>query len=176
MTTFSNIKQAVDYHPTCPICNSSLSISNSGVMYDIHDKNIIRILMPESANEYSNYILYLDIITSQIKNEYKFSASYNGLYYQGLTLCCNHCNKFHYVLKLIIDIDKKTVSEIVLNSESVFIRDENGVANRIRNTYYDNTTTYEINFRTIINVPMISINFNNTTETFERLKNLIIFS
>lgn len=179
MTKFDNIKQALDYHATCPICDSIPDIRNENIRYDNYEADILRIITPRGNDEYSESILYIDILTNVLTidlNNKHPSKPYNGIYHQGITLDCSQCNEFHFILKLTIDINQKIVSNIELNSEAVLIRDEEGAAHRIKNTYYDNKTTYDFNFKPLVVVPMIPINFDNIEETMDRLKNLIIFS
>lgn len=182
MKKFNNLFQAIHYFDKCPSCHQKLSISNRSAWIEHHHNKItikFRLL--------HNDILSLEIKQDSTNVEINIKQSLSdlgylnyGINYQSLHINCDNpnCGMFSFALQLKIDISKKYIEEISLYSESLSYEDQNSVLWEIENNYYQNNTklSHHLSDKTkSYQIPLLSINYENIPDTFDKVKNLINF-
>lgn len=178
MKEFPNLSSAISYFSHCPICQQKLSV-NRRYYHQHNDKSYVRF------NLIGNDFLTICLQTQEISINLRQSASefgyFNyGLNYQSIRLDCQNpdCGLFSYALQLEIDLNQKIIKSICLSSESISQEDESGNLVEIENIYCQKLTqlTQYINGKNKkYQLPLFSINFNNISETFDKIKKLSAF-
>lgn len=175
MKKFDSILDAINFRTQCPVCQSKLQID------DRKSVNSSKKLVFEILG-YHNYI-YVDLITQQIELilDDNNKSKKHGILGHPLTIGCETCNMYSFVIQLWIDLDNKSINDIFLNSESFSWEDEEETLHEIISSYATNKTKYNY-FKTDqyasdgqIVLPLVFIDMNNPKETIDRIKKLLIF-
>lgn len=104
---------------------------------------------------------------------------YHGKFMHGLSMECMSCCQFSYNIQLHMDIIKRKIVGIFLNSENISIEDH-GMIHEIKNIYATDETFYACfpkdgTDKRII-LPLIPLDLKYPQNTINRIKSLLIFS
>lgn len=101
-----------------------------------------------------------------------------------VTISCNNCHKYQYVIQVHVSLSERRLVDLVLNSETIIV--ENMAKEyRIRNVYTTDKTELEIRHTHLshfhepedeMEIPLIPLNIEDPMKTVERIKKLIVFS
>lgn len=176
---FESLLKALQHHPFCPLCQSSLtpdcrSFSPAHLTINIG---------------YTDAPLRINLETQDIDWEDPLET-YVGAYLNFLTLDCRNCLKFGYVLLLTFDLNIPTLTSIRLDSESILWGDAHNTLHEVKSRYPSETSQYSVfpDFKDItvfnlnyhkedsITLPFIPINFSQPEETIQRAQTMAVFS
>ena len=201
MIKFKSIQDALDYRTFCPVCHNSLSIDDKyGLMIkkEYDSKNKITLIWKSNQDELVINLngdriesLTKKVVSSTIYGlpgcivGHGYTSIENGTMYTSLSVGCNDCCQYSYVVQVLVNISKKVIDNIVLNSELITIEDDE-VIHEIRNIYTTDKTEYSwfktgqdeedpIDEKSII-LPLVPLDLVCPEKTVERVRNLILFS
>jgi hypothetical protein len=108
---------------------------------------------------------------------------YNGKLFESLTIGCQNCHQFSYVVQVVIDGTAMRVEHLFLNSEFISWS-EKEITHEIKNIYPTGKTEYSRSasigkshlIDCNISIPLIPLNLTNPVETMDRIKKLNLFS
>lgn len=173
---FESLLKGLQHHPLCRLCQSSLtpdcqSLGPNHLILDIGDGSMRVELDPQTVS----WEKYLKITNS---------------YLNFLTLDCQNCLKFGYVLLLTFDLNEPTLTSVRLDSESILWEDAHNTLHEVKSRYPSETSQYSVfpDFKDItvfnlnyhkedsITLPFIPINFAQPEETIQRAQTMAVFS
>jgi hypothetical protein len=126
------------------------------------------------------------VCSSDLYHENGSAAASNGHKYLGLGRDSCKCQKYSFMLQLIVNLKLLNLSEIYLNSEKVIIINQEG-RYEIRNVYTTNKTEYgffpgnpevelvDVSYKHQL-LPLIPLDRQHPDKTLQRIKNLLIFT
>ena len=201
MIQFNHLLEGMYYYNNCLMCNNAMSIQNEGINYDRNyasnrtgynlifslekiDKLIINPYTEEIEIETYKYndpaVDYsycaggrVTDYSSQNSSHYDYSDSFQ------VNISCNKCKNFSYILDLVIDLSQKRIHQMLLSEVTICLEEQVG-SYFIVNNFYSNETSLLFSGmgseKTLLNIPLVDIDYNNPKNTFSRLKKLILFS
>lgn len=191
ISPYHNLDHALACNKTCPACEGPTILNNGQVFgpgpllmlshgddeicIDIETHDIQLQVNRHEEMIIGNSPIYYN---SKMNNSY---IQYGGKYAIKMQINCpNSKRHFYSVLQLWMDLDKRKLESVYLNSVSSYFQDDKKVNHMIKNLYMNSTTCYSYgrisDITTEIVVPIIPINFQNPQETIDRVKKLVIFS
>ena len=195
--TFNSFNELFRFFKTCPICASLIndfkcfisraSFTEFNEYLEIKDPDLDLIINLKNNNVdivertykynkiwdigsnssyilgYSNYAVNYIIVDDVLTSSYSIH-------------CINEC--YNYVINLHISLNQRKLVNITIDSETVFIDDNNDV-HEISNCYPEMKTYYKCiskqkNFDKI-QIPLISNTLTNPLESYNRIKNMLIY-
>lgn len=191
MKIFESLKEGFYYQTHCPICSNELRVNDRDA--EVKKDNQRFLLTWELTDDALN----IDVDTGEAELIIKdpspatfkpgqattayvhgWTPVYSGYLFLRAELECNKCCQYSFLLKILVDLDAKKVSEVQLNSEIVCLEIGRDV-HEIKNIYStDQTEYYRAGFGEAkpLLLPLIPLNLQNPEKTLDRIKKLIIFS
>lgn len=219
MMQFPSLLSALSYQETCPLCSHRMDISERERDRDIatdigyeYRENVKRISFYLTAGEED--IITINPYTEEVEininqrsrgRNMVYSGNANKTYNPGphytlnekflhsLTINCQQCCRYWYVLQVHVDLGARKIAGVFLNSENIIV-EEGDVAHEIQANYAIEKTKYacfskdsgrQIRFGEIsgpyvsekrAELPLIPINLVDPMETVARVRKLLIFS
>lgn len=190
MKPFKSIAEALSYQKICPICEEYMTIDLLGALG--RDDNIVWALSP---NE-----LCINVDTSEVKIIER-AVTYpkvnwphttkphvaSGLEFVRLGMVCEDCYQYEYVIQIVVDLDKKKIINMYLNSETITIEDDTQTIHEIANSYAFEETEYGSFPRSkgrgaiypkcdkCIKLPLIPLDIHDPLKAVARIKALSAF-
>lgn len=179
---FESLLKGIQHHPSCPLCQSSLTpdCQFDAAHLDLNiDGNSLRVYLDPQSTNWSP----------------SFSQN-SGSYLYLLTVDCQSCFKFGYVLALTFGLNVPTLLSIHLDSESILWEDADNTLHEVHSRYPTKTSRYSVfpDFNDLtkhrlltkdrltylkedkITLPFIPINFAQPEETIQRAQTMAVFS
>lgn len=112
------------------------------------------------------------------------SLSQSGTDLFPVTISCNNCHNYQYIVQVHVSLSERRLTGLVLNSETIVIQDM-AKQYRIRNLYTTEKTELEFRHTHLshfhepedeMEIPLIPLNIEDPMRTVERIKKLIVFS
>lgn len=201
MIKFKSIQDALAYRPFCPICYERMEVDNKyGAQvrreYDSEEK--ITLIWKSNQDE---LIINLnndrvESLTKKVRSSaifglpgqiigFEYTPVENGIMYTSLAVGCEGCFQYSYVVQILVDISRKMIDSVILNSELISVEDKETL-HEIRNVYTTDKTEYSwfktgqsegepVDEKSII-LPLVPLDLSCPEKTVERIRNLILFS
>lgn len=208
MKKFHNILSGINYQPFCPSCKSHMRINGPESNVVLNYGQDLLANLNTITFEWENESIELEVESGSVCNITQRSnmntmyaignanpifSSHGappGIPNSGIFMCrlrrtCNECSMYSYTLQIVIDMERKMVGAVFLNTESISFEntDISGIHKvcEIKNLYGTKKTVYTIfeiesGKDKILELPLIPLNLQNPEETLSRIKNLVIFS
>ncbi len=199
MIKFKSIQDVLDYRPFCPVCHESLVIDNKyGAQVKKGNKEKVTLVWKSNQDELTINLDgdRIESLTKRVTSSiiygipahivgYDYTPIENGIMYVSLSIGCEGCCQYSYVVQILVDLSQKIIDSIVLNSELLTIEDKDTI-HEIRNVYTTGKTEYSW-FKTSqteeealdekrITLPLVPLDLIYPEKTIERVRNLIVFS
>jgi len=199
MKQFQTLDEAFHHQSNCPFCHKVITkgwaqMTFDGgetlVEFDLGKTSVTLDYKTGDLREYKTSSPFEEIATRSYpvyaSNGSAHSAQRNGKELFRVICACTECSQYTYVLQIHLDMDKRRVVGIFLNSETLSI--EKGTdLHEIKNVYATNKTEYstftnyesddiKTNDRKSIVLPLIPMDLSNPTKTLDRIKTLVLFS
>ena len=201
MTAFYNLDEAFGYRRYCPCkhCGHTLFPEVATIVHSDGNQSVKLALGGNTLTVglYSNAVISYEE-ERQNQTVYSLSGSYlsrtnrsynlHSLSKQGtdmfpVTVSCNNCHRYNYVLQVMVNLSQGCLVGLVLNSETIVV-DDYVKMYTIKTIYTTQKTEMEIRHLHLsqyhepeakIEYPMIPLNIEEPMKTVERLKKLTVF-
>jgi len=197
MKQFQNLIEAIKYHSTCPFCSGKMSTD----MDLTYDENSLKAYLKFGVSKVIVDCVTNDIIQyseqSSIDTTYSIGCgrpavqtwgasqglSTNGVDYRRVSISCEDCYKYGYLVQVLISLSDAKIVGLFLNSETVSVEDMARLY-EIKNIYATEKTEMSIFHQLTskqkgpldkVDLPLIPLDLQNPMKTVERIKKLIVF-
>lgn len=201
MTAFYNLDEAFSYRRYCPCkhCSHSLFPESATIKYGERQREV-EFAIGETTltvSSHSNTILSYAEARKDVgvygvghsslmyasPSRHLLSLSKNGTDMFPVTVSCNNCHRYNYVLQVHVNLSQGCLLGLVLNSETMAVEDMAKLYT-IKNIYTTGKTEMEVRHTHLsqhhasqskIEYPLIPLNVEEPMKTVERLKKLTVF-
>lgn len=202
MTAFYNLDEALSYRRYCPCkhCSHSLFPETATIKYGDRRREVEfaiggdKLTVCSHSNAVISYhekqednLVYGGMRSPTLmyagSSRHLWSLSKSGTDMFPVTVSCNNCHRYNYVLQVHVSLAQGLVLGLVLNSESITIEDMAKLYT-ITNIYTFEKTEMEVRHMHVshlhesqskIEYPLIPLNVEEPMKTVERLKKLTVF-
>lgn len=197
MKQFKNLIEAINYHNTCPFCSGKMSTD----MDLTYDENSLKAYL-----KFGNSKVIVDCVTNAIIQYSELSStnttysigcgkpavqqwgaaqglSTNGIDYRRVSISCEDCYKYGYLVQVLISLSEAKIVGLFLNSETVSVEDMARLY-EIKNIYatektematFHQHTSRQKGPLDKVEFPLVPLDLQNPMKTVERIKKLIVF-
>lgn len=197
MKHFKNLHEAIQYHERCPFCAGKM-VTDMDVTYD---DNSHKAYLKFGASKVIVDCVTNDIIQyseqSSVNTTYSIGCgkpaiqswgasqglSTTGIDYRRVSISCDDCYKYGYLIQVIISLKDAKILGLFLNSESVSIEDGARLY-EIKNIYATEKTEMSTFHQHLskqrgaldkVEFPLVPLDLQDPMKTVERIKNLLAF-
>lgn len=216
MMPFHTLSQIFSYQPYCPLCKSctavfpgevsrsdkwgpsgyhraTLTFYSGGSSADV-DIDTGMIIDWRETRQLERYYTIGGDTASYSPSRYAYANSpgsgfsSSGIDIFRLTMGCQVCHKYQYLIQVHLSFSERRFRVAYLNSESISFEETNGVLYEINNNYCTGKTEYIVFTRKyegipdgtpdgkICQLPLIPLNLRDPAKTLHRVKTLLVFS
>ena len=200
MTSFYNLDEAFSYRRYCPHKNCGhglfpevtikygdtyrhveFPLNGDALTVDLHSNAVISYTQKEQNQ--TVYGLGRSSLMYASGRPFFQSLSKQGTDMFPVTVTCNNCHRYNYVLQVLVNLSQGCLVGLVLNSETIVV-DDYVKMYTIKTIYTTEKTEMEIRHLHLsqyhgpeskIEYPMVPLNIEEPMKTVERLKKLTVF-
>lgn len=192
---FYNLEDAFSYQRTCPLCKEGVRPVDVNMKYGYNSMSV-EFIHGSSTFEVDIHSGQMGDWTERSPRDTYLVGSHGSSSYTGMTptyglqsggvnlikmeMACHGCEHYRYVVQVHVSLDERRVVALLLNSESVTVKDGVNLTT-IKNVYTTGKTEYIVRVPNPTRplkkaeFPLIPLNMQEPVKTLERIKKLIVF-